>query len=127
VGTHFTYGSVPLTEGLRGMFGRNPYDRIVHFGFGLLLFEGIHAVLFRKERREHFTTELFFVFGVIAAIGVAYELVEWLTTGTVSGRVSVPYLGSQGDIWDSQKDMAANSLGALLGAFVLWWRRRARR
>lgn len=119
VGSHFTYGQVPITEWLREGFQRNPYDRVVHFAFGLLLFQGVHELLFRNEPRRRLRGELLFVFSALVMVGAMYEIFEWVTSGTISNRAGVKYMGSQGDIWDAQKDLLADALGAGVGALFV--------
>jgi len=51
----------------------------------------------------------------IMSHSVIYELVEWLAAVRFGGDLGVAYLGTQGDEWDSQKDMALAALGAVIG------------
>jgi putative membrane protein len=51
---------------------------------------------------------------VIATIAMSYELIEWIYAATSDPIAGAAYLGSQGDIWDAQKDMLADTLGAIV-------------
>lgn len=120
VGGHFTYSNVPLTEWLRDetRLVRNPYDRVVHFAFGALLFRPIHELLFRREPRRALRAELLLVFAVLAMLGTAYELVEWWVSLVVTPTTQAAFISAQNDFWDAQKDLLADLLGAGLAVVV---------
>lgn len=116
IGGHYTFSEVPfgfVTE-LFG-FERNHYDRMAHFTVGFYAFP-IAEWLWRKRlvanRFLLFTYPVF----VIATIAMSYELVEWWYAAGANVADAAAYLGSQGDIWDAQKDMLADTLGALVAA-----------
>ncbi len=115
LGGHYTYARMPLGRILQIHFNmlRNPYDRVVHFSFGLLLFLAADELFVRvgPTRRR-----LFLTFCVIAWWSLAYELVEWLVAVTVAPEQGMAFLASQGDEWDTQKDMAS----ACVGAAIAW-------
>jgi putative membrane protein len=121
VGGHYTYAQVPLGEWAKGWFGwsRNNYDKIGHFTQGF-----VPAILARELLLR--TSPLggggangarpsrwlgFLVVCVCLAFSAFYELVEWFTA-VMSGDAATDFLGTQGDPWDTQKDM----LWALIGA-----------
>jgi putative membrane protein len=58
---------------------------------------------------------------------VIYELIEWLAALRFGGELGVAYLGTQGDEWDAQKDMALAALGALTGLAMVAIRGTSRR
>jgi putative membrane protein len=138
VGAHFTYSLVPYDAAWRSVFGfsldqslgftRNNYDRLVHFMYGLLLAAPATEVVARNTRTSGFAlwsaTVLF-----MTAHSAIYEMIEWLAAAVFGGDLGQAYVGSQGDNWDSQKDMALLSLGALIGAtaYTMIARRRQRR
>ena len=121
IGAHYTYSEVPwrewfaaLTGGDGTLAGRNHYDRFVHLCYGLLLmpaaWELIEARMSPRGLWRWLMPVLF-----IMSHSVIYELVEWLAAVRFGGDLGVAYLGTQGDEWDSQKDMALAALGAVIG------------
>ncbi len=129
IGACFTFERVPF-DWVAQLFGfeRNHYDRIAHFVVGL------NAVLIAEWawRRAWVASKgLAAMFGIITIMAVAnaWELVEWLYAEIDGGDAGAAFLGSQGDIWDAQKDMLMDTLGALLGSvlFCLGVRRPASR
>jgi putative membrane protein len=123
VGSHYTYALVPydawsraVTGGsLDALFGweRNNYDRIVHFSYGLLLAYPLREVVLRVGDMRGFWG-YFLPLDVTMSTSMLYELVEWGAALLFGGGLGAAFLGSQGDPWDAQKDMALASLGALL-------------
>jgi len=114
VGGHYTYAEVPLFNWLRDGFdlGRNYYDRLGHFAQGFVPAIIARELLIRTSPLK--TGKWMFAIIVLSCLGIsaAYELVEWLVAmGT--GESADAFLGTQGDIWDTQKDMAMALLGAL--------------
>jgi putative membrane protein len=114
LGGHYSYARVPLGDWLQQAFGlgRNPYDGIGHFAQGF-----IPAIAARELLLRH--TGLarggwLFTVVVLACLGVsaAYELIEWGAAAAL-GQGADEFLGTQGDPWDTQKDMALAGLGAL--------------
>ena len=63
---------------------------------------------------------LFPVFSIVS-LAAAYEWFEWRYALTAEPDAGLAVLGSQGDIWDAQKDMLADTLGAIfaVGVFAL--------
>lgn len=115
VGAHYTYAEVPLGFWLQEALGldRNPYDRLVHFAFGLLIAEPLRELLARAAGlRPGWAAPM----AVMTVLGLSafYEGLEALTAMLVSPELGAAYLGTQGDEWDAQKDSFAALLGALL-------------
>ena len=52
----------------------------------------------------------------VLALGGVYEIFEWSLTLTLAPEAAGAYNGEQGDMFDTQKDMALAGLGAVLGA-----------
>jgi len=128
IGGHYTFANVPfdLVTRLFG-FTRNHFDRVAHFAVGFYAFP-IAELLWRK-RLAHPAVILLFGLTAIMAVACAYEIIEWGYAVLEGGEAGVEFLGSQGDPWDAQKDMLADTLGAL-GALALFagrqhWRRSA--
>jgi putative membrane protein len=120
VGGHYTYARVPLFDWLRPLFAwqRNNYDRLGHFmqGFvpAIIAREVItrYGVLARKNWLP------FLVVSICLAISALYELIEWWTA-LLSGGAANDFLGSQGDVWDTQSDMCVALIGAIAALIVL--------
>jgi len=120
VGGHYTYEEVPLGNWLREWFGwkRNHYDRIGHFMQGFVPALLTREVLLRtsplRPGKWLFTTVAAFAL----AISAVYELVEW-TVAELAGDSADAFLGMQGDVWDTQKDMALAWFGAIVCQLML--------
>lgn len=115
VGAHYTYAKVPAGYWLQDTFGlsRNPFDRIVHFSYGLLLVLPIRELLMRLAGIRGFWSYYLPISAVLAQSGF-FEVVEGVVAAIVNPELGSAYLGTQGDEWDAQKDMAAAFTGALL-------------
>ena len=120
VGGHYTYARVPLGFWMQDWFGftRNHYDRIGHFAQGFVPAILAREILIRlrvvRGRRWLFTI----IVSICLAFSAAYELLEWMVA-VLSGSKGDSFLGTQGDIWDTQKDMALCALGAILAQLLL--------
>ncbi len=124
VGSHYTYSETPLFTLLSSIshLERNHFDRIVHFLFGFLLFVPLldlfcHLAASARLRLVVTVLVLFCSSGI-------YEILEWLATEITHPELGIAFLGTQGDVWDAQKDMALAHLGSLLA--LLLWHKRAR-
>jgi putative membrane protein len=115
VGAHYTYSEVPFGFMLSDWFGfeRNHFDRIVHFSYGLLLAYPIREAFLRVANVRGFWG-YFLPLDVTMSTSMLYELIEWAAAEFFGGELGVAYLGSQGDVWDAQKDMALATLGAAI-------------
>lgn len=121
IGSHYTYSEVPIGDWVRDAFGlaRNHYDRVVHFSFGLLMLRPIREIGFRDRPPGRFATFYFSVAGV-ALWSLLYEVVEWLVASVADPQAGTAYLGTQGDQWDAEKDMALATAGAVIAGLVEW-------
>lgn len=121
VGAHYTYAEVPLGFWLQEALGlvRNPYDRIVHFSFGLLLAYPLRELMLRAAGLR---TSWSYLMAVTMVLGLSafYELLEAVTAMVVSPELGAAYLGTQGDEWDAQKDTLMAMGGALLAMLATW-------
>lgn len=121
IGGHWTFAQVPfglVTDFFD--FERNHFDRIAHFSVGFYAYAIAEWLAVKKLVANRFLLFTYPVF-VIATIAMSYELVEWIYAASVAPEAGAAYLGSQGDIWDAQKDMLADTFGALCAsAFFLW-------
>lgn len=115
VGAHYTYSEVPLGSWLKDTFelSRNHYDRIVHFSFGLLLAYPFKEMVVRIATNNSILAALFALTLVFTYSG-GFEIIEWIVARIVDPKAGAAYLGTQGDEFDSQKDMALAVSGALI-------------
>lgn len=122
IGSHTTYAEVPFGFFLQDVFNsnRNMYDRLVHFCFGLLLFYPIRELFLRLSKARGFWG-FWFPVELTFALAAIYEIIEWLTAIFVDPAAGLAFLGSQGDIWDAQKDMLLAGLGAILSAVITFF------
>jgi putative membrane protein len=120
LGGHYTYARVPLGDWLRDAFGlaRNPYDGIGHFAQGFIPALAARELLLRHTGLQRGAWLAVVV--VLACLGVSalYELVEW-GAAVALGQGADEFLGTQGDPWDTQKDMALAGLGAISALLAL--------
>jgi putative membrane protein len=120
VGGHYTYAEVPLFDHLKAVFGlaRNDYDKLGHFAQGFVPALIAREIVVRKDIIRGAAWRNFFVVCVCLALSALYELVEWWVA-IASGEGAAAFLGTQGDVWDTQSDMAMALLGAVLGLALL--------
>lgn len=120
VGSHYTYVDVPFGFTLQEWFDadRNMYDRLVHFCYGFLLAYPIREIYVRVAHTKGFWG-LFFPIELTFAFSAIYELIEWRAVRNVPDELGLAFLGSQGDVWDAQKDMALAGLGALIAMCIV--------
>jgi putative membrane protein len=119
IGAHYTYAEVPFGFWLKEVFDfdRNPFDRIVHFSFGALLAYPMQEILVRVGRVPGLWASFLSV-SVILSLSGLFEVIEAIVATVVSPELGALYLGTQGDEWDAQKDMAAALTGALVAVVV---------
>lgn len=136
IGAHYTYSLVPYDSTLRALTGqsldallgfrRNQYDRLVHFLFGLLLLP-LAVELFEAQAPPRGLWRWLMPVLFMEALSAVYELIEWLAASVFGKDLGQAYLGTQGDVWDAQRDMALALLGAVIAQLVLaLWRGRRR-
>lgn len=123
IGSHYTYSLVPYDAWYQNLTGRsfnelmgwkrNHFDRLVHFSFGLLLAYPLHEVITRAANNRGFWA-YFLPICLVMTASVSYEMIEWAAAEVFGGELGMAYLGTQGDVWDSQKD----SLLAMIGVFI---------
>ena len=120
VGVHYTYAQVPLGTWLDQSLhlGRNHFDRVVHFSFGFLLAYPMEEAF---RLLAHARGWLLYYLPVMTVLGLSglWEILESWVASSVHPELGITYLGSQGDLWDAQKDMAAAFYGALLCVTLL--------
>ncbi len=118
IGAKYSFELVPF-DWVTNLFGfeRNHYDRVAHFVIGLNAY-GVAEFLFRTKRANSIKAAGFFGVLFIMAMANAWELIEWSYAEIDGGEVGAAFLGSQGDVWDAQKDMLADTLGAISSYFI---------
>jgi len=120
IGGHFTFERVPF-DFVTNLFGfsRNHYDRVAHFSVGFYAYGVAELLLRKKWVSSKLVLFLFPVFSIFAVASV-YEIIEWLYAACSSPDAGSAFLGSQGDIWDAQKDMLADGLGAIVATILFF-------
>lgn len=120
VGSHYTYAQVPFGFTLQRWLGadRNMYDRLVHFAFGFLLAYPVREVFMRVARARGFWA-FFLPLDLTLSLSALYEIIEWQAAALVDPDAGLAFLGTQGDIWDAQKDMLMAGLGAVLAMLLV--------
>src|SRR6187402_1433671 len=115
VGGHYTYAKVPAFDWLAAELGRarNDYDKVGHFwqGFGPAVVA--REVIVRTSPLRPGKWLFFLVLCFALAVSAVYELIEWWVAA-LSGEAADAFLGTQGDVWDTQKDMLTCGIGATL-------------
>src|SRR5690349_4441755 len=118
LGAHYTYAKVPYQEWIPALAGgRNHFDRLVHFSYGLLLAYPIREMFLRIGNVRGFWGYLL-PLDLTMSTSMLYELIEWGAAVPVGSDLGQAYLGTQGDEWDAHKDMALASLGALISMTI---------
>jgi putative membrane protein len=120
LGGHYTYAEVPLGFWVRDALGlaRNHYDRLGHFAQGFVPAILAREILLRKTPLRPGRWLFFLVTCVCLAFSAFYELIEWWTA-LASGEGATAFLGTQGDVWDTQWDMFLALVGALTAQLTL--------
>ncbi len=120
IGGHYTFALVPfdfVTDTFH--LARNNFDRIAHFSVGFYAFAVAEWLYNKKLVTTKFLLFTYPIF-LIATIAMTYELVEWIYAAKSSAADAMAYLGSQGDIWDAQKDMLSDTLGAVFAMGIFF-------
>src|ERR1700704_558914 len=120
VGGHYTYARVPAFDWLRPVFGwqRNHFDRLGHFLQGFVPAMIAREMFIRLNIVDRKKWIPFLVISVCLAISAFYELVEWWTA-LLSGSAADDFLGTQGDVWDTQEDMGMALIGVVCALLFL--------
>jgi putative membrane protein len=120
IGGHYTYARVPLFNWLKDHYhlSRNHYDRVGHFAQGFVPAMIARELLLRRSPLTRGKWLTLLVICICMAISAWYELFEWLTA-LVSGSNATAFLGTQGDQWDTQEDMACAFIGAVLSLILM--------
>lgn len=124
IGGHYTFERVPFSL-ITDMFGfdRNHYDRLAHFSVGFYAYPIAEVLMAKRLVRTRWIVSLFPVFAIATVAGV-YEIFEWQYALAADASAGIAVLGSQGDIWDAQKDILADTLGAILVMSLFFYQHR---
>jgi len=124
IGGHYTFERVPF-DWVSDLFGfdRNHYDRVAHFSVGFYAYAIAEVMMVKKLARTRWIVSLFPVFAIAAVAGI-YEIIEWQYAINADPAAGIAVLGSQGDIWDAQKDILADTLGAVLVICIFFYQHR---
>lgn len=128
LGARYLYSFVPYDDWAEQLFGiritdcfgfqRNHYDRLVHFGFGLLFVYPLWR-FFERELDAVGWWPAALAASIVLAASAVYEIGEWLTAMTFAPDWADAYNGQQGDSWDAQRDMAFAAVGSIVGAGLI--------
>lgn len=120
VGGHYTFERVPfgvITDAFG--FERNHFDRIAHFSVGFYAYAIAEFLLMKRLVLSRLVLALFPLFAIVTVAGL-YEVIEWQYAISADEKSGIAVLGSQGDIWDAQKDILADTLGALFALALFY-------
>lgn len=120
LGGHYTYARVPLGFWMQDLFGfaRNHYDRIGHFAQGFVPAMVAREILLRRSPLTRGKWLFVIVTALCLAISACYEFVEWWAA-VLGGSAADAFLGTQGDVWDTQWDMFMALIGAVTAQLLL--------
>jgi putative membrane protein len=120
LGGHYTYARVPLGSWIQQALGfsRNPYDRIGHFAQGFVPAMIAREILLRRTPLVSGGWLFFIVCSICLAISACYEFVEWWAA-LLGGSAAADFLGTQGDVWDTQWDMLMALIGSIVAQVTL--------
>ncbi|WCP68734.1 DUF2238 domain-containing protein [Vibrio tubiashii] len=118
VGAKYTFAEVPF-DWFNQLIGseRNNFDRVAHFSIGLYAYP-VAEYLVRKKKLGLGIATSYALFAIMA-LAAGYEIIEWWYAALAGGDEGIAFLGSQGDIWDAQKDMLMDTLGAICSLILL--------
>lgn len=120
IGGKYTYAEVPIGFYFKDFFdmSRNHYDRFGHFFQGVIPAMLAREILLRTTGLKKGKMLFFLCVCVAMFFSSGYELIEW-ASAEICGDGAIEFLGSQGDIWDAQKDMLMALLGSITSLLLL--------
>lgn len=120
VGGYYTYAEMPLFNWMRDTFdlSRNYYDRLGHFAQGFIPAIVSREVFIRNKIIKNKAWINFIVIAICLAISASYEIIEF-AVARITGEGATAFLGTQGDIWDTQWDMLFALIGSILSVMML--------
>jgi len=120
IGAHYTYSEVPFFKSFFNIlhFNRDNYDRLVHFSFGFFMSYPIMEFLKRIVKLKGFW-KYYILLTIVMSFSASYEIIEWVTAIIVQPDNAIAWLGIQGDVFDSEKDMLMAAAGTLIMTIFL--------
>jgi putative membrane protein len=120
-GSKYTYAENTFGFYAQDIFNspRNQYDRLVHFSFGFLLYYPMWEC-FSKWLKYPEHIAFYLPITLTLSVSAIYEIIEWLVADIFFVEQGISYLGTQGDVWDAQKDMGIAFVGVCLAALLLY-------
>jgi putative membrane protein len=120
IGGHYTYAEMPLFNWLRDNLhlARNYYDRLGHFAQGFVPAMISREILLRKSPLKRGKLLTILIISICLAISATYELIEW-GVAEATGSAADAFLGTQGDVWDTQWDMFFALCGGVISLVTL--------
>ena len=120
VGGHYTYARVPVGNWVQDWLdlSRNHYDRLGHLAQGFIPAILVREILIRLSPLRRGRWLFFLAVCVCLAFSAFYEMLEWWAE-LIGGEASESFLGTQGDVWDTQWDMFLALFGAISALFLL--------
>ncbi len=121
IASHYGVTGVSFGEILGNWIGstRNMYDRLTHFAFGFLGFYPVYEFVVSVNKKESLWN-YYIPLETIMMFSAIYEIFEWMAAVTVNPVLAASFYGSQGDVFDTQKDMAMAGLGALSALILVF-------
>jgi len=118
IGGHYTFERVPF-DWFNNLFGfqRNMFDRVGHFAVGFYALPIVEYLVGRGLVAKKWVAVTYALF-TTAFVAVFYEWIEWWYAVSQGGTSGAAFLGSQGDVWDAQKDMLMDVLGAVFTLLI---------
>ena len=119
-GSKYTYAENPFGYWLKDQLhlSRNHYDRIVHFSFGFLLAYPMREMFLKWLKYPTWVSWLLPI-EITLSVSAFYELIEWAVADVFFPAQGDAYLGTQGDIWDAQKDIFLAFSGAIIATTIV--------
>ena len=120
LGGHYTYARVPLGFWVQELLGlaRNHYDRLGHFVQGFVPAMVAREILLRRSPLRPGRWLFVIVTSIALAVSACYEFIEWWAA-LAGGEAATDFLGTQGDVWDTQWDMLMALIGSMAGQIAL--------
>lgn len=120
IGGHYTYAEVPLFDYIKEILhqSRNNYDKVGHFAQGFVPAMIIRELFIRKKVIANQSFFNFIIISICLAISAVYEWIEWFVS-IITGDGGDAFLGTQGDVWDTQSDMLFATIGAITALLLL--------
>jgi putative membrane protein len=128
IGAHYTYAQVPYDQWFESIIGtglnqivgweRNHYDRALHFLYGLLITYPVREIVLRVSRARGFWSYLLPLLMLISTSTI-FELLEWLAALVFGSDLGIAFMATQGDVWDTQKDMTLAATGSIIATLLI--------